>query len=76
MMKMTRVQKMRQNMDLEKDTNGCLEVQVKETMLFVVDREENKNTLRVVVASEVPSRGMKRIHESDNSNSDKDLTHH
>ena len=29
--------KNKQNMDLEKDTNGCLEVHVKETMLFVVD---------------------------------------
>jgi len=41
-------------MDLENDTNGCLEVQVKETMLFVVDRGEKENTVRVIVASEVP----------------------
>ena len=40
-----------------------------------MDREKDKNTLRVVVATETPPRGIKRIHGSNNSYSDKELPH-
>jgi hypothetical protein len=32
-----------------------------------VNREDDKNPMRMVIAIEVPSKGLKRMYESDNS---------
>ena len=42
----------------------------------MVDKNEDKNTLIVVVANEALSKGMNRLHDSDNYDSNKDLVNH
>jgi hypothetical protein len=49
---------------------------VEEMMLYMMDGEEVENTLKMVVPNEATSRGDKRLYESDNSNFNKELTHH
>jgi len=46
-------------------------MQVAETALTMVYKEGAQNPSMVVVETEVPSGGMNRIHESDNSDFDK-----
>ena len=61
---------------LKEEPNGCPKVQINEFVPHIVDKNEDKNTSIVVVANEALSKGMNRLHDSDNYDSNKELVNH
>jgi len=51
------------NTNLEKHTNSLPKICVEEAMLSLVDREDDKNPMKVVIASEAPFGGIARVRE-------------
>jgi hypothetical protein len=71
--KLHKINRLQNQRMIPMDANKC---RWRKQHLYGEDREEDKNTSRVVVLNETPSRGLKRPHDSDNSDFDKESTHH